>query len=336
MRRNLKFIIALIIGLSVAALLGKFAWSKYVDHLTAKEQLRVESLIAAAEPAKRPNRINAETLIADIRWLSHDDRQGRAPDTEGGIAARNFIIERFNALQLTPAGTENFEHAFTVPDNKTAVNVLARIEGQQPSLRTIVITAHYDHVGVHEGRIYNGADDNASGTATLLAIAEYLSEHQPQHNVLLAALDAEENGLRGAKALFETGLLTPDAIAFNLNLDMLSRDTDNLLFAVGSYHTPWLVPLIDRAQAESAVKLIAAYDRPRSEAGDTPDWTTASDHAPFHLRGIPFIYLGVPDHPDYHQPTDTFENVDIDFFHASAETALSVFKVVDLVLAEKE
>ncbi|CUS48370.1 MAG: putative aminopeptidase [Idiomarinaceae bacterium HL-53] len=318
------------------ALFGWFSWNAYIDHLTAKETARVNLLIERAQPGPLTSRLNHDQLLTDITWLAHEERSGRAPGTEGGLAARAYIQERFKQLGLEPGGEDGYLHRFEIPKTTDAANVIARVEGSQPSLRTIVITAHYDHLGEHEGRIYPGADDNASGTAALLAIAAYLKENQPRHTVLLAALDAEEGGLRGARALFSTNFLEPKNIAFNLNLDMLSRDTDNLLFAVGTYHDPWLVPLVRRAQMYSAVKLIPAYDRPRHVAGDTPDWTTASDHGPFHEQGIPFIYLGVPDHPDYHQPSDTADKVDVDFYRASAEAALNVFVMVDRVLAEKE
>lgn len=335
-RVSKKHILYSFIGIVALGLLGLLVWKQYISHVTQKEQIRVENLIENAQPAALPSRLEHDQLIDDIAWLADAERNGRAPGTEGGIAARNYIIERFTALNLKPAGHEGYLHTFSTPNTDNAVNVLAKIEGKQPSLRTIVVTAHYDHLGEHEGRMYPGADDNASGTSALLAMARYLSEHQPYHTVVLAALDAEENGLRGARELVNSDLVDTNNIAFNLNLDMLSRDTDQLLFAVGTYHSPWLVPLMSRVQQESAVKLITAYDRPRIVAGNTPDWTTASDHGPFHEKGIPFIYLGVPDHPDYHRPTDTFDNIDVDFFRASAETALSVLNVVDLVLAEKE
>ncbi|WP_100655962.1 M28 family peptidase [Alteromonas flava] len=302
-------------------------------YLTVQEQQRIDKLIQQTVTFKHPQRMQPQTLLNDVEWLADERLAGRFPGSPGSLQARNYITERLQELGLSPAGSEGFHHPFAYLGG-TAVNVLAKIEGSESSEQLIVVTAHYDHVGERHGEIYPGADDNASGVAALLGMAKYFAEHPPKHSILLAALDAEEDALNGAQALFTTGMLQPDKILFNLNLDMLSRDTDNTLFAVGSYHTPWLSDVVKAAQHESSVRLVAAHDRPMWRVGWVPDWTDDSDHLAFHQRAIPFLYLGVPDHADYHQPTDTFEKVDQDFFVAASEAALSVVISVDNALQQ--
>ncbi|MGY8916517.1 MAG: M28 family peptidase, partial [Flavobacteriales bacterium] len=114
-------------------------------------------------------------------------------------------------------------------DKKTyedAINVIGFIAGSE-SKKLIVITAHYDHIGVgrpnSEGdSIYNGADDNASGTAALIELAKYFKKNRPQHSMIFAALDGEEMGLQGAKALVKDFPFELDQILLNINMDMIS------------------------------------------------------------------------------------------------------------------
>ena len=132
----------------------------------------------------------------------------------------------------------------------------------------------------------------------------------PRHPGWLVAFDAEELGLRGAEALVGSSLLPASAIALNVNLDMVSRNDANEIFAAGTYQTPSLRPILEDVQRRSAVKILFGHDRPMVKAGGVEDWTTQSDHGVFHDAGMPFLYFGVDDHADYHQPTDTADKVE--------------------------
>ncbi|TRW48057.1 M28 family peptidase [Aliidiomarina halalkaliphila] len=319
----------------VAVILWWPGRAMYLDVLTEREAARIAAITPDQGAESTPERLDIERMMDDLTWLAAPERMGRFPGSEGGLAAREFIETQFTELGLLPAGSEGFLHPFTHEGVDNAANVLGMLPGRDPSLRTIVISAHYDHLGVKNGDIYHGADDNASGTAALLEYARYFTENQPNHTLLFAALDSEEHGLLGAHALFNTGHLTPSDIAFNVNVDMLSRDTDQLLFAVGTYHHPWLVPLVRRVQQENEARIVMAHDRPKWKAGHTEDWTMSSDHGAFHRVGIPFIYFGVADHPDYHSPRDTADKVDVEFYRITSEAALSFIKLIDQVLQEK-
>lgn len=266
-----------------------------------------------------------------VRILSNDDMQGRQTGTPGNASARAWLTEQMELRGLAPFG-ETYEHAFSFEnragDSVAGINLIARIPGKQTG-PVMVVTAHYDHVGVRDGEIYNGADDNASGVAGALSIADAFLATAPEHDVIIALLDGEEMGLQGARAFVEGELVAPGSIGLNLNLDMLSKNDANELYASGSYHTPGLVPLLEAVGTEAPVDLKLGHDRP-DQGSD--DWTLQSDHGVFHRAGIPFIYFGVEDHKDYHQPSDDYETIPQDFFRRSVETVVMAAERFDTEL----
>ncbi len=345
-----KRVLLPLLGLVLAALVYGVVRPFWLTQLTEREAERIRIITPNYVAPATWQRLSSERLMADVTWLAAAERQGRAPGTPGGIAARLWIAEQFAQIGLTAAGTEGYFHPYsvtphfswqrwfqgknaTVPGVENAANVLGLLPGTQPELAPLVITAHYDHLGMHGDIIYHGADDNASGVAAMLELARYFKANPLQHPLLFVALDSEEKGLQGAVALFRTGLLQPQQLGFNINIDMLSRNTEQLLYAVGTYQQPWLLPLIEQLQTQSAVKLITAHDRPWYVAGHTQDWTHSSDHGIFHQQGVPFIYFGVADHPDYHTPRDTADKVDVAFYHQVVETVLSFITLLDQHLA---
>lgn len=272
-------------------------------------------------------------LLHDLEILAADDMHGRKTETPGNAKARDYILQRFQQLRLTPSGS-SFEHPFTFvhPKDETktkrhGINLVGRIPGTQ-SDRTIVVTAHYDHLGIKDGVIYNGADDNASGVAALIAVASYFLEQKPQNTLILAALDAEEQGGQGSKALVET--LDRAQIVMNVNLDMLARDSKNILYASGTYHYPCLKPTIEKVAASAPIQLLQGHDRP--DRKDVEDWTKESDHYSFHEKGIPFIYFGVEDYEHHHKPTDDFHNITHNFFVNAVFTIIHAIHELDWAL----
>jgi len=103
--------------------------------------------------------------------------------------------------------------------------------------------------------------------------------------------------------------------------------SDSVLFAAGTYHYPGLRDILQQVADRSPVTLRFGHDRPDLPPGD--DWTQSSDHGPFHDAGIPFVYFGVEDHPDYHQSTDDFDTINVDFFRRAAETILDAITEID-------
>ena len=275
--------------------------------------------------------VSASKLLEDVRILSADDMQGRLIGSEGGARARAYLLERLTEIGVAPAIGGGFEHSFeTKRDGKqvTGVNLLGVISGTGGSDGALVVMAHYDHVGVRNGQIYNGADDNASGVAALLAIAESFKRQAPLPDVVLALVDGEEGGLSGARATVADPAFRPllDRTVLAVNFDMLSRSDKGELFAAGSFHFPWLRPHLEKIVTAAPVTLKLGHDDP---ALGKDDWTGQSDHMAFHLAKKPWVYFGVEDHPDYHKPTDDFGAIPQDFFRHSAQTVEMAVRTFD-------
>ena len=293
--------------------------------------LSVLLLSGCAGSAKARAELEANAVDL-LQVLSADDMGGRAPGTPGHAKAKAVILSRLEALELrAPEGGHARDFRFGPPGApekvRTGANLIGWIAGETPGRGpALVVTAHYDHLGREEGEIFNGADDNASGVAALIAIAEHLRRVPPQHDVWIVALDAEETNLSGAAAFLETPPLARDRIALNVNLDMVSRPDGKGLWAAGPNHTPALRPLVQAVAAETALPLQIGFD---GADPDQQDWTLLSDHGVFHRAGIPFLYLGVQDHPDYHQPTDTFDRIDPADFLACVDASIRIVVAAD-------
>jgi hypothetical protein len=282
----------------------------------------------AAERPAEVTGVDAEAVAAaeagargldHIRFLSADSLEGRLVGSEGNRKARDYIVGVYRSLALSMyegAYVESFE-VQTAEETREGSNVVGYVEGTDLPDRYSVETAHFDHLGIRDGEIYNGADDNASGTAGLMMLAEYFSANPARHSLIFAAVDGEEGGLRGARHFVSDPPVPLENMALNVNLDMISHN-DSVLYVAGAYHTESLRPVLDEVAAGSAITLLQGHDSPDLPPGD--DWTTSSDHGPFHAAGIPFVYFGVEDHPDYHQASDTFETINQQFFLDAVET----------------
>jgi Zn-dependent M28 family amino/carboxypeptidase len=270
-----------------------------------------------------------DPLMDDVRILADDTMAGRAPGTPGSKMARSYIEFRFQEIGLEAVG-DSFEQPFIFTKDGDAVpgvNMIGRIEGTSRSKKVLVVTAHYDHMGVVKGQIFNGADDNASGVAVLLALAQSFQNDPPRHDIIFAAVDAEEGGSRGARVLVSDPPVPLGQIALNVNLDMVSKSDKNELYAAGAAHFPYMKPRLETLAANSPVKLLLGHDS--AAWGEGQNWTGESDHFAFHERGIPWVYFGVEDHPEYHQPTDDFNTVPQAFFERSAQTIIAAVRAFD-------
>jgi Zn-dependent M28 family amino/carboxypeptidase len=283
--------------------------------------------VLATGAASQQAGVDRAQLMRDVSTLSHTSFEGRATGSPGGIRARRWLVERFGEAGIPALAASGYEQRFTA-GGRPAANIVGRVRGRAPDSGVIVLTAHFDHLGVRNGVLYPGADDNASGVAALLTAGRELAKEAPHHSFVLAALDAEEMGQRGAQALLASGTVTRRAIVLNINLDMVSRSARRELFAAGTSYAPWLLPVLRDVQRRSAITLRFGHDRP-STADARDDWTHSSDHRLFHDAGIPFVYFGVEDHPDYHKATDTSDRIDPAFFGDAVDTIVDAIRALD-------
>jgi Zn-dependent M28 family amino/carboxypeptidase len=283
--------------------------------------------------AQRPA-IDSLQLIKDIRTLSADKFEGRKTGTKGNRLAQFYIMDRFKQAGLQPFnGTYEYPFYFMQGDKKImGTNLYGYIPGKTENV--IIVTAHYDHLGINRqansaDSIFNGADDNASGTAALLALINYYRQHPPQHTLVFAALDGEEEGLQGAKAFVQRLPVPAERVHMNLNMDMVSRNDKQELYACGTYQYPELKKYVTQVADSSSIHLLTGHDRPEDGGNN---WTNQSDHYEFHKKGIPFLYLGVEDHPDYHHAGDEFAHIDPSFYYRAVQTIRALLSVVDTEL----
>lgn len=294
--------------------------------------LAVASTAIAQTAAKAPKSklFDANKLIEDVRILSADEMGGRSADAPGIEKARDYIEKRYRESGIKDLFGFGYRQGFRIERSGKspirAINFVGQIKGKKRSDKYIVITAHYDHLGMRNGSVFNGADDNASGTAALFAIATYFAKNSPEHTLIFAAFDAEEMGLLGAKEFVANPPVAKENILLNINMDMISRSDKGELYAAGTYHYPQFKPALEAAQKKAKVKLLLGHDRPELGMGD---WTNQSDHAAFHAAKIPFIYFGVEDHKDYHRPTDDFANIQPEFYVRAVETIIEAIREFD-------
>ena len=289
----------------------------------------------------QPKHFEANVALAMLEALSSDEMNGRKVGTEENANARAIIVERLMTLGAQPS-TSGFEVPFTYGSfvdretgadsqpGKRGVNVVGYIPGAGADDISMIMTAHYDHVGIIDGAIYNGADDNASGVVGLLAAAEYFAQNPPTHDIWFVALDAEEDGLGGAIAFVSNPPSSLDNAALNINFDMLSRGDNGKLWASGTSHWPQLKPIVSAVASVAPVNIEMGFD----EGDGREDWTLLSDHAAFFRAGIPHIYFGVEDHPDYHKPGDDFEKIDQSWYLKSIDSVIMMAIAMDAQLPE--
>jgi len=278
---------------------------------------------------KNPTLFDGDLLLQHVKVLSSDDFEGRRTGTQGATKAKQYIINEFGKLNIQPLG-ETYEQPFSFSSRNimyNGVNVLGFIKGSTFPDKYIVISAHYDHEGIKNGNIYNGADDNASGISALFSFAEYFEKYPPKHSVILAAFDGEEFELKGSQYFVDHSIIPLHNIIVNINMDMISRSDKNELFVVGTRYNPSFKELITSFSQMENMQLLIGHDGTDKKQ----DWTYSSDHGSFHKKKIPFLYFGVEDHEDYHKPTDDYENIHPEFYKEAVSVIFSVFKKIDVL-----
>jgi len=267
--------------------------------------------------------------MADVAVLAADSLEGRAAGSEGGARAQRYLVSRLEGM-----GFHVTQDSFPVRrrgagEPSTGVNLTVTIPGTVHPDRYLVLTAHYDHVGVRNGEVYNGADDNASGTAAAVGLAEVLRAAPLRHSVVVALVDAEEGGLQGARHWVADPPFPLEQVLVNVNLDMVGHSQGEL-WVTGTTPYPFLRPLVEAVEPAPPVFLRFGHDTEADTGSD--NWISASDHGAFHARGIPFLYFGVADHPDYHRPTDDAGTLNPAFLAGAAETVRRVLVQLDEAL----
>jgi len=269
-----------------------------------------------------------EQLLKDVEVLASDAYEGRKTGTKGAEMARTYLTGRLKEIGVKPfPGKNTYEYDFEFKSRNGSEtvkgkNLIACIPGKTENV--IVISAHYDHIGIIKNEVFNGADDNASGAAALLQFAKYFAKNKPNNTLIFALFDAEEMGLQGAKAFVANPPVALEKIRLNINMDMISHNDKQELYAVGTFKYPELKPYF--VTTNPNLKVLFGHDDPKL---GSDDWTNQSDQGAFNAKNIPFIYFGVEDHKDYHKATDEYQNINKTFFKDAANAIQEIIVNID-------
>jgi hypothetical protein len=240
-----------------------------------------------------------------VNYLASEKLKGRGSNEKGGVKAGKFVAKQFKKLGLQPGNKGSYFQNFTFDKNShknvPSRNVLGFLDNG--AARTIIIGAHYDHLGtatLYDGKyplgvIHNGADDNASGVAGLLEFARYYVENGEKEpfNFLFIAFGAEEPGLKGSEYYTSNPTIPLADVHFMLNMDMIGRYNDGRGIGVGGYGTAAEWPAIYKDVQEPGIHYFT------DAAGKG-----GSDHESFYVSKVPVIFFHTGGHDDYHKPTD--------------------------------
>ena len=274
-----------------------------------------------------------------IAFLASDAMRGRNTPSPELNAAAAYLVERYRELGLRPGGGDTtFYQWFMVGNGRRrarAPNVIAVLPGSDPALRDeyVVLSAHLDHVGVGRPQggdsIYNGADDDASGTTALLEVAEALAgmAERPRRSVVFLHVSGEELGLLGSQHFTENPTIPLDRIVANVNVDMIGRNAADRVVVIGKDYSS-LGEVVDRAASTHPELGLEAVDDPWPEE----QFFFRSDHFNFARREIPAIFFFSGVHADYHQPSDEVELIDTD--KAARIARLVFFTVLEVATVD--
>jgi hypothetical protein len=246
--------------------------------------------------------ITEQNIIRDVTWLASDALQGRHYRSIEARKAANYIATAWKEAGLTPLPSQNSMYLPT-DDLRDSPNVAAIYKGTGDTF--VCITAHYDHLKPKrngDDRIYNGADDNASGVAALISIGNALSKvtSKIESSIVLIAFTGEEAGFVGSQHFANNAPIALNKIRGLLNLDMISRGEPNTIFLEGAPDAPRINMAIVRANAQIDLHIIRNAH---------PDWLYRSDQAPFIEKNVPAVFFSVEDHEDYHRVSDHADKI---------------------------
>jgi hypothetical protein len=252
----------------------------------------------------------APSVLQDgIGYLASDQLGGRAPNTPGDVATRAYIEQAFRCAGLMPAGADGgFQQPFTAPDGTMTANVVGYLPGSDPALRSeiIIIGAHHDHLGTVGGQIYNGANDNASGAITVIALARALAAQHPKRTIGFVTFGYEEHvgNCEGSEyfAAHTPAALPIGSVKYMVNADM-----------VGTYMQAGEVTVYGanagtrgRTILDGLASSYSMLTLTHSGNADTDD----SDFQAFADRSIPYVYFETWDEQCYHKPCDDTARID--------------------------
>mgnify|MGYP000592293960 CR=1 FL=1 len=297
---------------------------------------------AKADAGTYLSTITAEELKTHLYIVAGDAMEGRDTGTEGQKKAGKYLIEQYKKngishptiaadwYQKVPSEYMKRGFAPKLPDSE---NIWAFIKGSEKPDEIIIISAHYDHVGMKNGEIFNGADDDGSGTVALLEIAQAFKTaqekgHGPKRSILFLHVTGEEHGLHGSRYYSDNPLYPLENTVANINIDMIGRrdtlhpNTNNYIYPIGADRLSSELHEINEAMNSKYTKM--EFDYKYNDRNDPERIYYRSDHYNFAKKGIPALFYFNGVHEDYHMPTDTPDKIEYDALAKRAQLAFAV------------
>lgn len=286
--------------------------------------------------------ISTKSLEANLTVIASDDMEGRDTGSEGQKRAGRFMVDFYKKndipfpkgatdyYQRIPASYLNAKRNEGLNDSE---NIWAFIEGTEKPEEIVVVSAHYDHIGIKNGEICNGADDDGSGTAGIMEIAAAFQRakkegHGPKRSILILHVTGEEHGLHGSRFYSENPLFPLANTVADVNIDMIGRrdtfhpNTNNYIYLIGSDYLS--TDLYNICEDVNKKNNFLTIDYKYNDKKDPNRFYYRSDHYNFAKNGIPVVFLFNGTHEDYHKPTDEIDKIEFDALTVRTKYAFAI------------
>lgn len=301
-----------------------------------------KNTVSDVNPTEYMNSISAKDLKKHLYIVASDEMQGRETGSNGQKKAGQYLIDQYkiNAISFPKGATDfyqkvpaTFLNAIRNQNLPDSENIWAFIEGSEKPDEIIVLSAHYDHIGIENGEIYNGADDDGSGTVALLEIAQAFSlakkqGNGPKRSLLFLHVTGEEHGLLGSKFYTDNPLFPLSNTITNINIDMIGRhdafhnDSSNYVYIIGSDYLSTDLYNICESANKNYVNLFLDYKF--NDKNDPNRFYYRSDHYNFAKNRIPSVFLFTGVHADYHKATDEVDKIEFDALAKRTQLAFTI------------
>ena len=286
--------------------------------------------------------ISTERLQTNLTVIASDEMEGRDTGTEGQKKAGSYMIDFYkkNGISFPKGATDYYQripasylNAKRNENLKDSENIWAFIEGSEKPEEIVIVSAHYDHIGIKNGEVYNGADDDGSGTVAIMEIAAAFQKaknegHGPKRSVLILHVTGEEHGLHGSRFYSENPLFPLANTVADVNIDMIGRrdklhpDTNNYVYIIGSDYLS--TDLYNVCEDVNKKHNFLTLDYKYNDKKDPNRFYYRSDHYNFAKNGIPVVFLFNGTHEDYHKATDEVSKIEFDALTVRTKFAFAI------------
>jgi hypothetical protein len=294
------------------------------------------------DQTKYINSITLSELKEHLTVIASDKMEGRNTGTEGQKRAGKYMINHYKKNNISfPKGAKDYYQAIPAEylnkkyndGLKDSENIWAFIEGSEKPEEIVVVSAHYDHIGIEDGKVFNGADDDGSGTVALMEIAQAFQQaknegHGPKRSILILHVTGEEHGLHGSRFYSENPLFPLANTVADVNIDMIGRrdefhkESNDYVYLIGSDYLS--TDLYNVCEDVNKKFINTKLDYKFNDKKDKNRFYYRSDHYNFAKNGIPSVFLFNGVHDDYHKETDEVDKIEFDALTKRTQLAFTI------------